>query len=154
MTHTTADRHPTLVTSGTGKTGSRVVTRLRAAGRPVRIGSRAAEIPFDWADRGTWPAALSGVRTVYLAFQPDLAVPGAPEVIRAFTAAAAHAGVRKLVLLSGRGEPEAARCERIVRESGLNWTWCAAASSRRTSARARSPATRWAADARSPTVTW
>jgi uncharacterized protein YbjT (DUF2867 family) len=31
-------------------------------------------------------------------------------------------GVRKLVLLSGRGEVEAQRCERIVQQSGIDWT--------------------------------
>ncbi len=122
MTHTSTDQNLILVTGGTGKTGSRVVHRLRAAGHPVRVGSRTAHVPFDWADRATWPAALTGVRTAYVAFQPDLAVPGAPEVIRAFAAAAARSGVRKLVLLSGRGEPEAVECEQVVRESGLNWT--------------------------------
>ncbi|WP_330232780.1 NmrA family transcriptional regulator [Nocardia sp. NBC_00508] len=122
MTHTTADQRLILVTGGTGKTGSRVVARLQAAGHPVRVGSRAADIPFDWADRDTWAAALTGVHSAYVAYQPDLAVPGAPEVIRAFAAAAAHAGVCKLVLLSGRGEPEAVQCEQIVQESGLNWT--------------------------------
>jgi len=30
--------------------------------------------------------------------------------------------VRKLVLLSGRGEEEAQHCERIVNESGIDWT--------------------------------
>lgn len=111
-----------LVTGGTGKTGSRVATRLRQAGHPARIGSRSAEIPFDWADRSTWTPALFGVDAVYIAYQPDLAVPGAPEVIRAFTNAAKANGVRKLVLLSGRGEPEAVECERIVQGSGLDWT--------------------------------
>ncbi|WP_454194019.1 SDR family oxidoreductase [Nocardia sp. Marseille-Q1738] len=122
MTNTTAHQRLILVTGGTGKTGSRVVSRLRAAGHPVRVGSRTADIPFDWADRDTWAAALTGVHSAYIAYQPDLAVPGAPEVIRAFAAAATHAGVRRLVLLSGRGEPEAVQCEQIVQESGLNWT--------------------------------
>jgi uncharacterized protein YbjT (DUF2867 family) len=31
-------------------------------------------------------------------------------------------GVRRLVLLSGRGEPQAQRCEDIVRRSGVEWT--------------------------------
>jgi uncharacterized protein YbjT (DUF2867 family) len=111
-----------LVTGGTGKTGSRVVTRLQQDGYPVRIGSRSAGIPFDWTDRGTWNAALTGIDAVYVAFQPDLAVPGAPETVSAFVAAAKSNGVRKLVLLSGRGEPEAVECERIVQGSGLDWT--------------------------------
>ncbi|MCP2319078.1 Uncharacterized conserved protein YbjT, contains NAD(P)-binding and DUF2867 domains [Nocardia amikacinitolerans] len=111
-----------LVTGGTGKTGSRVAARLLAGGHAVRIGSRSAEIPFDWTDRATWGPALADVDAVYLAYQPDLAAPGAPDVIRAFAAAAKTAGVGKLVLLSGRGEPEALECERIVRESGSAWT--------------------------------
>lgn len=42
--------------------------------------------------------------------------------IHAFVAAAKAAGVRQLVLLSGRGEPAAQRCEAIVQNSGLAWT--------------------------------
>ncbi|GAB2671464.1 SDR family oxidoreductase [Nocardia goodfellowii] len=122
MTFPDANQPRILVTGGTGKTGSRVAARLQQSGHQVRIGSRTAEIPFDWTDRNTWSAALTGIDAVYLAFQPDLAVPGAPDVIQAFTAAAEHSGVRKLVLLSGRGEPEAVECEEIVRNSGLDWT--------------------------------
>lgn len=122
MTNTTSHQHLSLVTGVTGKTGSRVAALLAAAGHPVRPGSRTAPIPFDWADRATWAPALAGVDSVYLAFQPDLAVPGAPDTIRAFTAAAVAAGVRSVVLLSGRGEPEALECEEIVRDSGLTWT--------------------------------
>lgn len=121
MTNNT-ESQPILVTGSTGKTGSRVAARLTAAGHTVRHSSRTADIPFDWADRNTWAAALADVQAVYLAFQPDLAVPGAPETLRAFTAAAKQQGVGKLVLLSGRGEPEAVECEQIVRQSGLAWT--------------------------------
>ncbi|MGW5440803.1 NmrA family transcriptional regulator [Nocardia asteroides] len=122
MTNTTSHQQISLVTGVTGKTGSRVAALLAAAGHPIRPGSRTAPIPFDWTDRATWAPALAGVDSVYLAFQPDLAVPGAPDTIRAFTAAAVAAGVRSVVLLSGRGEPEALECEEIVRDSGLTWT--------------------------------
>ncbi|MCU1644767.1 MAG: dehydrogenase (quinone) [Nocardia sp.] len=111
-----------LVLGGTGKTGSRVGARLTALGVPVRSGSRTAAIPFDWTDRATWGPALAGIDAVYLAYQPDLAVPGADADIKAFSALAVEAGVRRLVLLSGRGEPEALECEAIVRDSGLEWT--------------------------------
>ncbi|MEC3954764.1 NAD(P)H-binding protein [Nocardia sp. CDC153] len=111
-----------LVLGATGKTGRRVAELLSARGVPVRAGSRSAAIPFDWSDRGTWAAALAGIDSVYLSYQPDLAVPGVPADIKAFTAAAVAAGVRKLVLLSGRGEPQALECEAIVRDSGLTWT--------------------------------
>ncbi|MEV6428898.1 NAD(P)H-binding protein [Nocardia sp. NPDC051463] len=122
MTNSTACRPRILVTGGTGKTGSRIVTRLRQSWHPVRIGSRTATVPFDWDDRGTWAPALNGVYAVYIAYQPDLAVPGAPIAIHRFAAAAKVAGVRKLVLLSGRGEPQAQKCERMVQDSGLDWT--------------------------------
>lgn len=122
MTNTTAPQPHILVTGGTGKTGSRVAARLEALGHRVRIGSRSADIPFDWSDRSSWTAALSGIDAAYVAFQPDLCVPGAPDTIRAFAAEAKAQGVRKLVLLSGRGEPEALECEQTVRNSGLAWT--------------------------------
>ncbi|MGP3919131.1 NmrA family NAD(P)-binding protein [Nonomuraea sp. 10N515B] len=111
-----------LVTSGTGKTGRRVADRLTALGLPVRIGSRSATPPFDWADRSTWPAALAGVSAVYLAYYPDAAFPGAYNDIKAFTELAVRNGVRRLVLLSGRGEPEAQASEVTVQESGAEWT--------------------------------
>ena len=50
------------------------------------------------------------------------AVPGAVARIERACAIARSAGVERLVLLSGRGEPEAQACERIVQESGLEWT--------------------------------
>ncbi|MGW6425331.1 NAD(P)H-binding protein [Nocardia sp. NPDC055053] len=122
MTNTASHQQLSLITGGTGKTGSRVAALLEAAGHPIRLGSRTAPIPFDWTDRATWGPALAGVDSVYLAFQPDLAVPGAPDIIRAFTAAAKAAGARSVVLLSGRGEPEALECEQLVQDSGLAWT--------------------------------
>ncbi|MGP4025669.1 NAD(P)H-binding protein [Actinomadura sp. 3N407] len=112
----------TLVLGGTGKTGRRVVERLEALDVPVRMGSRSASPAFDWEDGTTWEPVLHGVEKVYLSYYPDLAVPGAAEVIRAFTAKAADAGVRHAVLLSGRGEDEARECERIVQDSGMAWT--------------------------------
>jgi len=113
---------PILVVGSTGKTGRRVVERLRALDLDVREGSRRAEIPFDWEDRSTWAPALAGVRAAYVAFHPDLAVPGADDAIRTFAETAIEAGVEHLVLLSGRGEAEARRCEVIVENSGMAWT--------------------------------
>ncbi|GGV21973.1 NmrA family transcriptional regulator [Actinomadura cremea] len=121
-TETKIESGLTLVLGGTGKTGRRVVERLEALDVPVRMGSRSADPAFDWTERAGWPHVLRGVEAVYLAFAPDLAVPGAPDAIRAFTAAAREAGVRRVVLLSGRGEEEAVACETVVRESGLEWT--------------------------------
>lgn len=111
-----------LVLGATGKTGARVARGLRAHGVSVREGSRNASPAFDWEDPTTWPRALAGMEGVYVSYQPDLAAPGAPQAIAAFVDAAKAAGVRHVVLLSGRGEPAAQRCEAIVRNSGLAWT--------------------------------
>lgn len=106
----------TLVLGGTGKTGRRVAERLSARGVAVRVGSRSAEPPFDWDDRAAWAPALEGVEAVYVSYFPDLAIPGAVEAVRAFAGVAVEAGVRRLVLLSGRGEEEAQRAEEALRE--------------------------------------
>jgi uncharacterized protein YbjT (DUF2867 family) len=99
-----------------------VAERLRARGHEVRVGSRSGEPPFDWTDPGTWDAALAGARAVYVSFYPDLAVPGAADAVRAFASRAVAAGVTRLVLLSGRGEPEAQQSEQVIQESGAQWT--------------------------------
>jgi len=112
----------TLVLGGTGKTVSRLVGRLRAHDLPVRVGSRGAEPPFDWEDRATWEPALEGVGAVYIAYQPDIAVPGALDTVSALIDAALAAGARRLVLLSGRGEVEAERAEQALIASGAEWT--------------------------------
>ncbi|NET47896.1 MAG: NAD(P)H-binding protein [Merismopedia sp. SIO2A8] len=111
-----------LVLGGTGKTGRRIIKRLEAKGCPVRVGSRSAEIPFEWHDSTTWAPALHDVSSVYIAFYPDLAVPGAAATIQSFVDQAVDSGVRHLVLLSGRGEPEAQQCEQIVQNTGVDWT--------------------------------
>ena len=121
-TEDTRERTPILVLGGTGKTGRRVVERLKARGVPVRVGSRSGEPAFDWDSQDTWASALQSVRSVYLTYQPDLAVPGADDVIRSFATSAAANGIRRLVLLSGRGEEEARACEQIVQNSGADWT--------------------------------
>ena len=111
-----------LVLGGKGKTGSRVAGSLLKKGQSVRIGSRSEEPSFDWEDQTTWAGALEGMDKVYITFQPDLAVPGASEAIEGFTRQAVKSGVQKVVLLSGKGEKEAEKCERIVMNSGLDWT--------------------------------
>ena len=113
----------TLVLGATGKTGSRFAALLTARGVPVRAGSRSADPAFDWDDRSTWEPVLDGVSAVYVAFAPDLAVPGAADTVAAFAKTAAAAGVRRLVLLSGRGEPEAQSTEeRVLAVDGLDAT--------------------------------
>src|SRR5690606_25457158 len=104
-----ADRGTVTVLGATGKTGRRVADRLEALGVQVRRASRSAELRFDWADESTWPAVLNGADAVYVAYAPDLAIDGAPETVTRLAVAARDAGVRRLVLLSGRGEAEAQR---------------------------------------------
>jgi uncharacterized protein YbjT (DUF2867 family) len=111
-----------LVTNGTGKTGRRVVDGLRRLGVPVRSGSRRGATIFDWTDPRTWPAALHGASSAYVTYVPDLAATGATDAIELFAGAALAAGTRRLVLLSGRGEDEAQACEKIVADSGADWT--------------------------------
>lgn len=113
---------PVLIAGGAGKTGRRVAERLRAAGREVRIASRSTAIPLDWNDRATYGPALDGVTTAYIAYYPDLALPGAVAAVAAFAEAARQAGVNRLVLLSGRGEEEAQNAEEVVKASGVDWT--------------------------------
>jgi uncharacterized protein YbjT (DUF2867 family) len=110
----------TLILGGTGKTGRRIVDRLTAQGVSVRVGSRA--LPFDWYDDSTWARALDDVSAVYVSFYPDLAIEGAPELVGAFARLAASRGVKRLVLLSGRGEPEAQRAEQELIAAGTEWT--------------------------------
>jgi hypothetical protein len=112
---------PTLVLGGTGKTGRRVVERLTARGLPVRIGSRSGAPPFDWDDRATWQPVLEGVGSAYVAHYWD-AIPGAAQTLGSFAELAVASGVRRLVLLSGRGEQEAERAESAVRGSGAELT--------------------------------
>jgi len=112
----------TLVLGGTGKTGRRIVDRLNAAGHNVRVGSRSAIPSFDWDHEAGWEACLKGVTAAYITYAPDLAMPGATDAIQTFVIKARKAGVKRLVLLSGRGEPEAQACEKIVQESGLEWS--------------------------------
>ncbi|MEM7311392.1 MAG: NmrA family transcriptional regulator, partial [Planctomycetota bacterium] len=98
---------------------------LEAQGRPLRRASRSAEVTFDWDDPGTWDDALRGAGAAYVVYTPDLAVPAAPAAIRAFAERALAHGLERLVLLSGRGEPEAQRCERILADTvagRADWT--------------------------------
>ncbi|MUL40611.1 NAD(P)H-binding protein [Streptomonospora sp. PA3] len=120
----TTNTHPTavLVLGGTGKTGRRVARLLTAAGRPVRIGSRSTRPAFDWQDEATWEPAVHGASCAYVAYAPDLAFPGADEAVGRFARRAAEAGLTRLVLLSGRGEPGARRSEEALRAAGTAWT--------------------------------
>lgn len=111
-----------LVIGGTGKTGRRVVEQLQNKGIEPRIGSRQATPIFDWDNKDTWIEAINGIEKMYVTYYPDLAVPGAKEAIESLTYLAKELGVKKMVLLSGKGEIEAEACEKIVMDSGMDHT--------------------------------
>jgi len=108
-----------LVIGGTGKTGRRVVEQLRNRGFEP---SRNSSPSFDWDNKDTWVDSLNGIEKMYVTYYPDLAVPGAKEAIRSLTYLAKELGVKKMVLLSGKGETEAEACEKIVMNSGMDYT--------------------------------
>ncbi|MBT8306144.1 MAG: NAD(P)H-binding protein, partial [Maribacter sp.] len=111
-----------LVIGGTGKTGSRIVTQLKALGHNVRVGSRGSNPSFDWHQPENWAEVLEGMDKVYITYQPDLAVPGALEAIEQLVRTAKRATIKKMVLLSGKGEREAELCEQVVIHSGIDYT--------------------------------
>lgn len=111
-----------LVIGGTGKTGRKVVERLEKQNVNVRVGSRNATPSFSWQEPDNWAAVMEGMDAVYITFQPDLAVPGALEAIEAITKQAKSSNIKKVVLLSGKGEKEAELCEQVVIHSGIDYT--------------------------------
>lgn len=111
-----------LVIGGTGKTGRRVVEKLNQQNQNVRIGTRSSSPAFDWNDSSTYVHALKGMDKAYIVYHPDLAIPGAKEAIRLLAKVAKNEGVKKVVLLSGKGEREAEHCEQIIMHSGMEYT--------------------------------
>ncbi len=120
---------PILIIGGKGKTGRRVVEQLDARGVPYRLASRSSEQPFDWYDEGTWEGAIAGIDTAYLA--PPVGPTGLARASQFIKQAAAQ-GLRRVVLLSGRGVGSPGRdfavyessvaLEDAVRASGADWT--------------------------------
>ena len=113
---------PILIIGGAGKTGARANVRLQARGIATRLVSRSSAIQFDWTKPNTWTAALDGVSMAYVTFQPDLAVEGSTEAIAELSRLARERGLKRVVLLSGRGEPGAQRAEVALEASGVPWT--------------------------------
>ncbi|MEV7073352.1 NAD(P)H-binding protein [Streptomyces sp. NPDC093990] len=109
-----------LVTGASGRTGSRVARSARAAGLTVRAASRAQG--FDWHDPSTWARGLRGADAAYLVHPSDIGAPGAAEAVGALAREAVGAGVRRLVLLSARGQDRARDAEEALRASGADWT--------------------------------
>ncbi|MEV7286237.1 NAD(P)H-binding protein [Streptomyces sp. NPDC093252] len=109
-----------VVTGASGRSGRRVADAARAAGLTVRPASRAHG--FDWYDRTTWADTLRGADAAYLAHPADVGAPDATRAVGLLAREAVELGVRRLVLLSGRGEEQARPTEEALRESGADWT--------------------------------
>lgn len=109
-----------VVTGASGRTGSRVVQSARAAGLTVRAASRARG--FDWEDPTTWAETLRDADAAYLMYPTDIGAPAAAEGIGALAREAVGLGVRRLVLLSARGETQALPAEEALKSSGADWT--------------------------------
>jgi len=110
---------PILIIGKNGKTGRRVNQRLQALGYATRPVSRSTRPAFDWENPATWRTAIEGTDTAYVTYQLDLAVPGAAATIEAFVRVASEAGMKHIVLLSGRGEKGAERAEDNLKASGM-----------------------------------
>lgn len=124
-----------LVLGATGKTGRNLVPALLSRGFEVRAATRnpagfkgvseATVVRFDWNDRQTWAAALSGVDAVYLV-KPE--IEGAGDIVREFLAAMIGAGISRAVLHSEvaaqtrSAMDEERRVELAVEQSDLDWT--------------------------------
>ncbi|MEO3784425.1 NAD(P)H-binding protein [Actinocorallia sp. B10E7] len=120
----TKEQNEILVLGATGKTGRRLVRRLRDAGEKVRAASRSSEVRFDWTRPETWRAALEGTSAVYLVAPDD------PAPVHEFVRLAADSGVGRFVAMSGRGMDRVsgeffqgmAAAEQAVRDSGVPWS--------------------------------
>ncbi|MFC5789019.1 NmrA family transcriptional regulator [Agromyces tardus] len=107
------------VIGATGKTGRRIADLLEDRGSSVRRLARGTAPAFDWEQPEGWRRALDGVDRLYAAYVPDLAAPGSEAAIARLTEVARDAGVQRIVLLSGRGEEGARRCEELLFASGI-----------------------------------
>ena len=101
----------TLVIAGTGKTGSRVASKLTKLGLSVRTAApNGADVRFDWDDPATHRPALADVDRIYL-LAPVLRTDFAGQV-SSFLDLAEAAGVRHVTYLSafgtGQAPPQAA----------------------------------------------
>ncbi|WP_264929498.1 NAD(P)H-binding protein [Streptomyces sp. A012304] len=120
MTQDTARKTTVVVTGATGRTGGRVARAAEAAGLTVRAASRGTG--FDWSDPSTWAEVLRGADAAYLAYPTDIGAPEAAGAVGRLAGEAVACGVRRLVLLSARGEERARPAEEALRASGADWT--------------------------------
>lgn len=128
-----------LVTGATGNVGSQVARYLlddpqvivRAAGRqPQRVKEHLSEgvetVYFDFKNAASYDAALADVDKIFLVRPPQIS--NIRRDIRPFIAAAQQAGVQHLVFLSLQGVEQNSltphfRIEKLIRESGIGWTF-------------------------------
>ncbi|WP_108810398.1 ergot alkaloid biosynthesis protein [Sphingorhabdus sp. Alg231-15] len=116
-----------LVTGGTGKTGSRLAKQLRASGHSPRIATRnpdgADQVWFDWADQGSYQAALDEVKAIYLVAPANVPEPLA--AMKPFIDRAIDSGVERFVLLSAssleEGGPMMGAVHRYLHEHAPGW---------------------------------
>ena len=113
-----------LVTGGTGKTGSSLVTQLQRAGAPYRAASRHGAPPFDWAQPATWDAALEGVASVYLVAPATVNDPYS--LMLDFIASAMRKGTRRFVFLSmsslPAGGPAHGQVHQWLKDNSDDWS--------------------------------
>ncbi|KOG31208.1 NmrA family transcriptional regulator [Streptomyces resistomycificus] len=122
MTETKAQKRnmTVVVTGASGRTGSRVARAARTAGLTVRAAGRGQG--FDWENPTTWAQSLRDADAAYLVYPSDVGSPAAAEGVGALAREAVGLGVRRLVLLSARGEEQALATEEALTSSGADWT--------------------------------
>ncbi|WP_433179978.1 NAD(P)H-binding protein [Actinoallomurus sp. CA-150999] len=125
-----------LVTGATGNVGRHLVTRLSAAGVPVRALTRDPEaavlpeaIAGDLADPDSLETALKGAESVFLVW-PFLTTEQAPGVLEAIGRHARHVVYLSSLGVDDDAERQAdlinqfhANMERLIETSGLEWTF-------------------------------
>jgi len=97
----------TLITGGTGRTGSALARLLHAANQPILIATRTGVAPapfkavkFDWSDPSTFlnPFETENVTRIYIV--APSAIDNLVEVVKSFIDIAISKGVKRFVLLS------------------------------------------------------
>lgn len=131
------------VTGAGGKVGSRVVSQLAERGDTVRVAARATSnltglqdsfterVEFDLARPETYERAFSGATKLFFV-SPTVVHPTDHDRASAVCAAAARAGVRHIVMLSGLSDAPGdetifgaamKEMEKRVESSGISWTF-------------------------------
>lgn len=113
---------PILVTGASGKTGSRIAMLLESCGaQPQRVG-RHSHPGCDWSKPESFGPSLASREPVDFSYEPDYTIPGTEATLYAFRVAASDSGLRKLVMVTGRGESHAHRAEQTMRRSSIPTT--------------------------------